>query len=257
MENITGSMLNDTITGDANNNVLSGGLGNDTLSGGAGNDTLYGRAGNDTLSGGAGNDALAGGGGGVGGASAGDGGGDVCPALRLRAGSILSEFDIGLLSPVNAPYTELDLRATLEECDAAGASWAGWAYGSLFQGGNGSTIYLPAARELARPYARALAGRNASSSFNATTRRYTLTYAHDGAIIAPTVVFLSTGLWWDAAALNVRVLVDPPGEQVERRHALPAADDLAVAFRREHVDAKRPGFSGDRLDGGNIAAGKH
>ncbi len=41
IENIVGSVNNDTITGDANDNAIEGGLGNDTLDGGAGtNDTV-------------------------------------------------------------------------------------------------------------------------------------------------------------------------------------------------------------------------
>lgn len=39
IENITGSMFNDTLTGDAFDNILTGGLGDDTLDGGGGYDT--------------------------------------------------------------------------------------------------------------------------------------------------------------------------------------------------------------------------
>ena len=53
IENVTGSLDNDTLKGDANPNRLMGGDGNDTLEGGsAGNDTLMGGAGKDTLKGG-------------------------------------------------------------------------------------------------------------------------------------------------------------------------------------------------------------
>lgn len=41
IENITGSLLNDSLTGDAAANVLNGNGGTDTLSGGLGNDTYY------------------------------------------------------------------------------------------------------------------------------------------------------------------------------------------------------------------------
>ncbi len=56
IENVIGSIFNDTVTGDGNANALSGGDGDDSLIGGAGNDTLDGAAGRDTLNGGAGND---------------------------------------------------------------------------------------------------------------------------------------------------------------------------------------------------------
>ena len=61
VENIVGSIGNDTITGDAANNSLSGATGNDVLAGGAGNDILDGGVGTDILTGGAGNDTLTGG----------------------------------------------------------------------------------------------------------------------------------------------------------------------------------------------------
>jgi Ca2+-binding RTX toxin-like protein len=50
IENLTGSVYNDTLIGDGNNNVLDGYLGNDTLVGGAGADTLIGGDGDDTAS---------------------------------------------------------------------------------------------------------------------------------------------------------------------------------------------------------------
>jgi RHS repeat-associated protein len=56
IENVKGSIYNDTITGSSGANTLRGHSGNDTLYGGDGNDTLYGEAGTDTLNGGAGAD---------------------------------------------------------------------------------------------------------------------------------------------------------------------------------------------------------
>ena len=50
IENITGSMWNDTLTGDWHDNVLSGGWGNDTLQGGDGADILDGGLGLDNAS---------------------------------------------------------------------------------------------------------------------------------------------------------------------------------------------------------------
>ena len=54
IENLIGSVLDDTLTGNAGDNVLSGLDGNDTLNGGAGNDTLAGGDGDDVLDGGVG-----------------------------------------------------------------------------------------------------------------------------------------------------------------------------------------------------------
>lgn len=52
IENIIGTLLNDSLTGDFNANVLMGGNGNDSLVGGFGNDTLIGGGGGDILVGG-------------------------------------------------------------------------------------------------------------------------------------------------------------------------------------------------------------
>lgn len=58
VENIFGSIFNDSLYGDGGNNSLSGGLGNDYIDAGAGIDTLHGGAGRDTLYGGSGMDYL-------------------------------------------------------------------------------------------------------------------------------------------------------------------------------------------------------
>ena len=55
IENLKGSLFNDTMTGDAGSNTLKGLSGDDTLIGGDGDDVLEGGKGNDTLSGGNGN----------------------------------------------------------------------------------------------------------------------------------------------------------------------------------------------------------
>ncbi|BAY79100.1 hemolysin-type calcium-binding region (plasmid) [Nostoc linckia NIES-25] len=61
IENIIGSMGNDTLVGDIGKNNLTGGAGNDSLNGGDGDDYLSGGDGNDTLNGGNGLDVLIGG----------------------------------------------------------------------------------------------------------------------------------------------------------------------------------------------------
>ena len=50
IENVTGTIYNDTIQGDYNNNILRGFAGNNTLIGGAGDDTLIGGTGTDVAS---------------------------------------------------------------------------------------------------------------------------------------------------------------------------------------------------------------
>jgi len=56
VENVVGSLGDDTITGDGLDNRLSGAAGNDVLDGAGGNDTLDGGAGADTMTGGMGSD---------------------------------------------------------------------------------------------------------------------------------------------------------------------------------------------------------
>ncbi|MGN5291555.1 retention module-containing protein [Aeromonas sp. 11P] len=67
MENLVGSMFNDSLTGDGNANVLSGVVGSDILSGGGGDDLLLGGADGDTLTGGGGKDTFKWGAGDIGG----------------------------------------------------------------------------------------------------------------------------------------------------------------------------------------------
>jgi Ca2+-binding RTX toxin-like protein len=61
IENLTGSVYDDTLTGDSGGNQLSGGVGNDRLVGAFGDDRLEGGFGNDILIGGNGRDVLVGG----------------------------------------------------------------------------------------------------------------------------------------------------------------------------------------------------
>src|SRR5262245_19842422 len=63
IENVTGSLYNDSIAGDDGPNALAGLDGNDLLKGGGGNDHLLGGSGDDVLKGGGGADNLDGGGG--------------------------------------------------------------------------------------------------------------------------------------------------------------------------------------------------
>jgi len=61
IENLTGSIFDDTLTGNGLGNVLTGDAGDDRLVGSSGEDTLIGGGGNDTLVGGTGRDFLTGG----------------------------------------------------------------------------------------------------------------------------------------------------------------------------------------------------
>lgn len=159
-------------------------------------------------------------------------------ALRLGASGFLTEFDLGLPDPVVAPYTALDLRATLDACDAAGHSYTGWVYGSLFDGDpSRSTLYVPAAREMARPLPWAVAGSNASWAFTvtATAPSFHLNYSTSAVTSgSETRIFLSTGLWFDASQLTVSVISVPPGavtwalEHHDGVVSLPAANTTRV-----------------------------
>jgi len=128
-------------------------------------------------------------------------------ASRLAGGGILSEFDVGLQSPVNSPYSVLDMRGTMDAVDSVKHSWIGWAAESIWLGN--ATLYLPNIRELARPYPRAIAGTNASFSFTVekdSMRQgfFTLSYDLDAGIsLGPTEIFVSTGLWWSKADISV------------------------------------------------------
>jgi len=61
IENLIGSVGNDTLTGNDGVNQLSGGSGNDTISAAGGADTVFGGMGNDTIDGGSGADLIYGG----------------------------------------------------------------------------------------------------------------------------------------------------------------------------------------------------
>ena len=58
IQNVIGSIFNDTLSGGADANVIDGGDGADSILGGGGNDTLQGGGGNDTIDGGAGVDMI-------------------------------------------------------------------------------------------------------------------------------------------------------------------------------------------------------
>lgn len=58
VEQIAGSIYNDTLTGDDKDNLFTGGFGDDVINGGAGHDVLYGNQGTDIVNGGDGDDLL-------------------------------------------------------------------------------------------------------------------------------------------------------------------------------------------------------
>jgi Ca2+-binding RTX toxin-like protein len=112
IENVNGSMYDDSLFGDAGINVLTGGDGNDLLSGGGGDDSLLGGNHNDTLKGGGGADYLHGGSGtdtasyyesadgvlamlNVGIGSGGDATGDTFASIENVTGSSHDDFVVG------------------------------------------------------------------------------------------------------------------------------------------------------------------
>ena len=152
-------------------------------------------------------------------------------ATRLGAAGILSEYDMDLLHPVLQPYTAADMRGTLDAAEAVGHSWMGWAAASMWvaQG----VLHVPTVRELARPYARAVAGANVTSRLapGALTLAYSLA-GPAAAANASTEVYVSTGLWWGAGGLGVAAA--PPGlvqwawRYVDGAVSLPAANASAA-----------------------------
>jgi endoglycosylceramidase len=136
-------------------------------------------------------------------------------ASRLKSGSMLSEFDIGLASPVTSPYTNMDLRHMLDLCDAYGESYIGWAYSNLF---NGTGLYWPDVVELSRPFPLAVAGVVEQYLFvvNGSATQgpfFNLTYYLSPQVNpynAETVVFVSTEVWF-GANMQVEVASNPPG----------------------------------------------
>jgi endoglycosylceramidase len=144
-------------------------------------------------------------------------------AKRLSLVPFLTEFDIDLPSPVNPPYSEMDLRTTLESCDKYGHGYLGWAYQSLWWG-NG-TLVLPAVKELARPFPLALAGNAASYAFDAVNVVFSLNYTHVASVAAkaPSTVFLSTAFWFPAATTTVTITSNPPGAVTYSLQQVPGA----------------------------------
>jgi hypothetical protein len=143
-------------------------------------------------------------------------------ALRLGASAMLTEYDLGLVNPVNAPYSKLDMRKTLNACDSFRHGWIGWDYSCVYQGGNGTTMHVETLRELARPVPLALAGSgNASWFFNASDEMspfFQLVYSHEDVVSQKggnTSIFISTGLWFDYSTLDISVESDPPGAVID------------------------------------------
>jgi Ca2+-binding RTX toxin-like protein len=89
VENVDGSLYNDTILGNAGANLIQGNAGHDLLQGQEGADTLRGGVGDDTLVGGAGSDVLDGGAGGLDWASYAD------ATAGLRADLMTAQYNTG------------------------------------------------------------------------------------------------------------------------------------------------------------------
>ncbi|WP_275426640.1 retention module-containing protein [Aeromonas allosaccharophila] len=114
MENLIGSMFNDSLTGDGNANVLSGLAGNDILIGGGGDDMLIGGAGSDTMTGGSGKDTFK--------WSAADAGGtDVIKDFTTGTGGDVLDIS-ELLTGEHADKTSLDAYLTFTSGPGTGKS---------------------------------------------------------------------------------------------------------------------------------------
>lgn len=128
----------------------------------------------------------------------------------------------------------------LELADANRSSWLYWAYkdwvdvpggaghGSLFaDDGNIASINQAKATLLSRPYPMAVAGVPGAYAFDPRTGRFTLRYAADPSVRAPTVVFVPERHYPDGYA------VDVVGARVTSR---PCSPYLTLATRRRARD---------------------
>jgi endoglycosylceramidase len=139
---------------------------------------------------------------------------------RLGCGGMLTEF--GTCADSDAATDLAAIARTCDFADAALLSWAGWEYKSFveitgFCNGlffaNGS-VNTPLATTLARPYAKAVAGRTLVMAFNATTREFTLRYAARNDSTLPTVVALNGELVYPGGAFAVEFDPDPAACQL-------------------------------------------
>lgn len=177
----------------------------------------------------------------------------VADAQRLRGAAFLTEFDIEIDAPWEANNATM-LRHTLDVADAHRQSYIGWAYGDMWAP-NGS-LSADTAFELARPAPLAVAGRIGGYTFqwpNASAPPlFTLTYAHDLSIAAPTVLFVSTA-WHFTSNFTVYVASSPPAPLTysvqwfpgDVRDTSTAAADgaeppIAYAFAYVYVTANAP-----------------
>jgi endoglycosylceramidase len=108
---------------------------------------------------------------------------------RLRTGGMLTEFNIAA-ADANVPPTPnqitntTEMMKTVETCDDYLLSWIGWEYKPFWPitGASYSVFHLDGTSNLevigtlVRPYAQAVAGRTAATSFNNSTKLYTLEF---------------------------------------------------------------------------------
>jgi endoglycosylceramidase len=111
-------------------------------------------------------------------------------AARLKCGAMLTEFNF-------VP----DENLTMDLADQYLQSWIGWEFKPFFPiTGYGYNIYNQADGKLntrmvetmTRTYARAIAGRTLSMSFNITTHDFQLRYLQNSSCVLPTEIYVNT-----------------------------------------------------------------
>jgi endoglycosylceramidase len=126
-------------------------------------------------------------------------------SARLGAAGMLTEFDVDLQSPVNAPYSALDMRATMDACDNITQGYLGWASSSVFTP-NGS-LHEPTMYELLRPFPLAVGGSGSAYSYDFATGVFTLNYTLNAAAGLGSVIYVNTDHYYTA---GVAVTVTAP-----------------------------------------------
>jgi endoglycosylceramidase len=133
---------------------------------------------------------------------------------RMNLGGMLTEF--GAVNDSETAVEMIDYLTGL--ADTAFMSWAYWQfkfYQDLTTSGPAESFYFAdgslaqaKVQALSRTHAQAIAGRPLSTTFNATTNAFSLSYQYDAAVSAPTVVYLNKPMRYPS---GYSVQVSPAG----------------------------------------------